>query len=715
MSDALFSPSWYRVAGLKPRIRSHAAIHRHAYRGEVWFVLQDHAANRAHRFSRAAHHFIGLMDGNRTVQEIWEATHKQLGDAAPTQEDVIRLLGQLHAADALLCDVTPDAAEVFRRHQRHSRMEWRRRLWTPLALRFPLWDPDRFLERTLPAVRWLFGWPGVLLWLAVVGTGGVLMASHWTDLTEDVVDRVLAPQNLLLLWIVYPVVKALHELGHAYATKKWGGEVHEIGIMLLVLVPVPYVDASSAWGFRDKGKRMVVGAAGIAVELFLAALALFVWLAAESGAVRAVAYNVMLIGGISTLLFNGNPLLRFDGYYVLADAVEIPNLGTRANRYLGYLFQRYVLGARQADSPATAAGERAWLLGYGLAAAAYRLFIMFVIILFIAGKFFAVGVLLALWAIATQVAVPVGKSLDFLVSSPGLRRQRGRALGTTLAIVLGALVLLFAAPAPSWTRAQGVIWVPEEAQLRAGTDGFIERVLAEPGSEVVRGQPLVEASDPFLRTRVAVLEAQLRELAAQYDALITVDRVQAAMVREEMASVAANLERSRERAAQLVMKSPASGRLVVPNAADLPGRFVAKGQLVAYVIEHKPLTARVAVDQDDIALVRSRTRGVEVMLAGWDAEPLPASVRREVPGASRQLPSPALGSMGGGPYAVDPRDRNGVTALERVFQVELALPPEASSPYLGARVFVRFDHGYEPIALQVWRALRQLFLRRFDV
>ncbi|MCD6043364.1 MAG: peptidase family, partial [Burkholderiales bacterium] len=708
-------PSWYRVAGLKPRIRAHAAIHRHAYRGEVWFVLHDQAAGRSHRFSPAAHHFIGLMDGSRTVQELWEATGKHLGDAAPTQEEVIRLLGQLHSADALLCDVPPDATEVFRRHQRHERMEWRRRLWTPLALRFPLWDPDRFLDRTLRWMRPLMGWLGALVWLAVVGAGAVLMVSHWTDLTENVIDRVLAPQNLLLLWLVYPLVKALHELGHAYATKRWGGEVHEIGIMLLVLVPVPYVDASSAWGFRDKGKRMVVGAAGIAVELFLGALALFVWLSVESGAVRAVAYNVMLISGVSTLLFNGNPLLRFDGYYVLADAIEIPNLGTRANKYLGYLFQRYLFGAADAENPAASAGESAWLLFYGIAAFLYRMFIMFVIILFIAGKFFIVGVLLALWALATQVVVPVGKSLNFLVSSPWLRRQRGRALGTSLVVTVVLLAFLFLIPAPSWTRAQGVVWVPEEAQVRAGTEGFVERLLAAPGTDVVRGQPLIEASDPFLRTRVAVLEAQLRELAAQYDALVSEDRVQAAMVREEMAAVAADLSRSREREAQLILRSPANGRLVVPGAADLPGRFVSKGQLVAYVVEAKAPTARVAVGQDDIGLVRARTRGVEVMLAGWGADPFPAEIRREVPGASRQLPSAALGSMGGGPYAVDPRDTQGVTTLGRVFQLELALPPEMSSPYLGARVFVRFDHGYEPVGFQVYRASRQLFLRHFDV
>ena len=715
MSDALFSPSWYRVAGLKPRIRAHTQIHRHEYRGRIWFVLQDHALGRSHRFSPAAHHFVGLMDGERTVQEIWEATCEKLGDDAPTQEEVIRLLGQLHSADALICDVPPDSVELFRRHQRHERLQWKRRLWTPLAIRFPLFDPDRFLQRTLPAVQPVFSWFGLLVWLIVVGSGAVLAASHWTDLTEDVIDRILAPQNLLLLWLVYPVVKAIHELGHAYATKKWGGEVHEIGIMLLVFTPVPYVDASSSWGFRDKRKRMVVGAAGIAVELFLGALALVIWLNVEPGAVRAVAYNIMLISGISTLFFNGNPLLRFDGYYVLADALEIPNLGTRSNKYLGYLFQRYLFGVKDADNPADSLGERVWMVIYGIAAFLYRMFILFVIITFIAGKFFFIGVLLAIWALATQVFTPIGKNIGFLLNSPKLRRQRGRALATSTLVVLAVGGLLFAAPAPSWTRAEGVVWLPDESQLRAGTDGFVSRVLVPADSTVTRGQPLIEAEDPFLRARVRLLEAQLKELRAQYDAAISEDRVQAAIVREEMAAVNGDLARTRERLASLIFRSPADGRFVVPNAGDLPGRFVRKGQLVAYVVAPSDLTARVVVDQDAISLVRERTRAVEVMLAEWGADPVPAEVVRRVPGASTRLPTAALGSSGGGKFAVDPRDSQGVTTLSKVFQLELALPPEVRSPYLGARVYVRFDHGYEPVGFQIYRALRQLLLRRFDV
>ena len=350
MADTLFSPSWYRVAELKPRLRSHAQIHRHDYRGKVWFILQDHMAGRSHRFSPAAYRFIGMMDGKRTVQQLWDGVADQAGDKAPTQDEVIRLLGQLHAADALICDVTPDSQELFRRYQRQERMKLKQRLSSPMAIRIPLLDPERFLERTLPFARLLINRYTALLWLVTIIIGGVLAAVHWNDLSKDIVDRALTPQNLLLIWFIYPVVKALHELGHAYLAKMCGGEVHEIGIMFLVLMPVPYVDVSSAWGLRDKRKRMAVGAAGIAVEMFLGALALFAWLSVESGAVHAIAYNVILISGVSTLLFNGNPLLRFDGYYVLADAIEIPNLGTRANKYLGFLLQRYLLGVRDAET-----------------------------------------------------------------------------------------------------------------------------------------------------------------------------------------------------------------------------------------------------------------------------------------------------------------------------------------------------------------------------
>jgi putative peptide zinc metalloprotease protein len=432
------------------------------------------------------------MDGVLTVQELWDAVSTQAGDEAPTQDEVIRLLGQLHAADALICDVMPDSQELFRRFRKHERMKLKQRIWTPLAVRFPLFDPEHFLERTYPYLSFLFSWFGLALWVIVVGCGVVLAAVHWSELTRDIVDQALTPQNLVLLWFVYPAVKALHELGHGYAAKYAGG----IGIMFLVLMPVPYVDVSSAWGFRDKHKRMLVGAAGIAVELFLGALALFVWLNVESGSAHVIAYNVMLISGISTLLFNGNPLLRFDGYYVLADAIEIPNLGNRSNKYLGYLIQRYLYGSRDAESPADSRGERA------------------------------------------QIVIPMGKSMKFLFSSPRLKRNRKRSLGVSALVLTVITMLLFVLPAPFWTRVDGITWPTEQSQVRVGADGFIVRLLAPAGSRVQSGQELIELRDPFLEARVAVLKARQKELKSQLMSAQATDRVQTAVIREELAASA---------------------------------------------------------------------------------------------------------------------------------------------------------------------------------
>ena len=320
----------------------HTQFHRHEYRGEVWYVLQDHAKGRFYRFAAPAYQVLVQMDGQRTVQDLWEQATERFGDDAPTQGDMIQILSQLHAADVLLCDVSPDTAELLRRSEKVGKAKWKMNLRSPLALRFPLWDPDRFLSRTLVAVRPFMGILGALLWLGVVGTAATLAVVHWPDLTENIVDRVLSAQNLLALWLIFPVIKALHELGHGYALKHWGAECHEMGIMLLVLTPIPYVDASSAAEFRERYRRALVGAAGILVEVFVASLALFAWLSLQPGVMRSSAYNVLLIGSVSTVLFNANPLLRYDGYYILSDWLEIPNLRQKSMEYSLGLIKRHV-------------------------------------------------------------------------------------------------------------------------------------------------------------------------------------------------------------------------------------------------------------------------------------------------------------------------------------------------------------------------------------
>ena len=715
MSEQLFSPSWYRVSRLKPRLRGHTRVYRHEYRGQIWYVLQDHAKGRYYRFSPSAYHLLGRMDGRRDVQELWEQATGQLGDAAPTQSDVVRLLGQLHAADVLLCDVPPDTVELLRRTEKQERAKRHMRMRSPMALKFPLVDPDRFLDRTIRFVRPFFSVFGLVLWLGLVGTATVLAALHWTELTANFSDRVLAAQNLLILWFAYPLVKGLHELGHGYAVKAWGGECHEMGIMLLVLMPVPYVEASAASEYGNKYRRVMVGFAGIAVELVLASVALLFWLALEPGPWRAFAFNVALIGSVSTLLFNGNPLLRFDGYYILADLVEIPNLGQRAMNYLGYLVRRYVFGAKQTPRPYAGPGERSWFVSYAVCAFIYRLFIYFRIILFVAGKFFFIGVILAIWAGYSIVVVPLSKGLRFVTSSPTLREQRGRAVLITVVAIGLALALVFVMPFPSRTFSEGVVWVPDEALVRVGTNGFVTRVVARPDSQVNHGDLLIECREPLLAARVEVLRAKLDELASRHDAALVTDQVQAGIILEEIGAVRANLEREEERVTALQIRSPAEGQFILPFAGDLPDRYLRQGELVAYVLRIDRPTIRVVVPQASVDLVRRRTRGVEVRMSERLDEIRSARIMREVPEAGDQLPATALGSIGGGAIAIDPFAEGGTKSLQKMFQFDLELDEPLEQVFVGGRVYVRFDHGTEPLATQWYRGLRRLFLKRFNV
>ncbi len=715
MAQSLFSPAWYRVASLKPKLRAHARVHRHQYRGETWYVLQDLSSERFHRFSPAAYFIIGLMDGETTVEQIWQQALARLGDDAVSQGEVIQLLGQLHAADVMLCDVPPDMAEVFRRRERQTRSRLAKRALSLFAWQIPLYDPDRLLDRLMPLVRPLFGWAGLALWCLVVGCAAVLAAAHWRELSENVLDRVLLPENLLMLWLVFPVLKLAHELGHALMVKSRGGEVHEMGVMILVLTPVPYVDASAAWALRSKWQRIAVGGAGMMVELFIASIALFLWLAAEPGVFRALLYNVMLIAGISTVFFNANPLLRFDGYYMLADALEIPNLRQRGNQYLAYLAERYLLGRQEADPPHATAGERAWFVGWPVASFAYRLFIVVAILVFLGEYSLLLGVIFAVFTAVAWFVIPLVKIGNYLLTSPKLRRVRPRAVSAAGAIALGVLGLLFVVPIPHRTTAQGVVWLPEESFARAGADGFVDKVVAAPGGWVKPGDTLIQTSDPLLATELKVLDARIAELDARYREQAVVDRVRAEIVDEERRFALQNLERARERAAELAIKARTEGTFVLARAADLPGRFVRQGELLAHVVRAEAIIVRAIVSQQDIDLVRNTTRGVEVRLVERLGETLPASVRRVVPSASEQLPSAALGTFGGGTVAVDPSDREGRKSMQRYFQVDVALPPTDWPLHVGARAYLRFDHGWSPIGVQWYRRARQLFLARFNV
>jgi putative peptide zinc metalloprotease protein len=715
MSEAFLSTIWYRVANLQPRLRTHLKVHRHRYRGQSWYVLHDHASGRVHRFTPAAYQFIGQLDGGRTVDEVWRGLAETHDRDAPGQDEVIQLLSKLHQNDLIQYRGSPDVADLLERHDRQARQVLTQNLTNPMSFRLPLWDPDRFLVATLPAVGWLLGRFGLVLWALVVAAGLATAAVNWQALTGDLSGQLLSAGNLAVTLVSYPLLKGLHELAHGYLVRARGGEVREMGLMFLVFFPVPYVDASAAAAFRSKWHRAAVAAGGIFVETLVAALAVMVWAAAEPGMVRAVAFNLAMVGGLSTLLVNGNPLLKFDGYYVMTDLVEVPNLAPRAIRYWGHLVQRHLFGARTLKADPATPGEQVWFLLYAPVSWVYRMVVMIGIALFVAQQYFLAGVILALWSVVNGLVKPLAKNLRHVVTSPALRKVRRRALGWTfgsIAVGLGALMLV---PLPLRTDAEGVIWLPEDATLRAGTDGFLAELPLADGARVQPGALVARLEQPTLDARIAVLEARAEEARRRLALARASERPEIEGARLELERSLAELAREQERRDRLAVVAARPGRLrAVLPMADLTGRWLSEGELIGHVLPDRAEVARLVVPQADIALVRDRLRGVELRLAGQMAQAHAVQLIRAVPQATLQLPSAALGLAGGGRVLTDPSDPEGLRVLEQVFVFDLALPDALAGAPFGSRVLVRFDHGHEPAGAQIWRRVRQLFLRQFN-
>jgi putative peptide zinc metalloprotease protein len=632
----------------------------------------------------------------------------------PTQDEVIGLLAQLFRSDLLQTCALPNFSDLQQRQSKEQRNRLLTPLKSPMAIRFPLFDPDRFLNATMPLVEPLLGWLTVVIWLVVVGVASFLAIMHWTDLSNNLSGQLFGLENLVLLSLIYPLLKVVHEFGHAYMVKKWGGEVHEMGIMLLVFMPIPYIDASASLSYRNKYQRMLVGAAGILVEVFIAALALLVWLNVEPGVVRAVAFNVMLIAGISTVLFNGNPLLRFDAYYVLADFLEIPNLGQRSSRYVGYLCQRYLLGVRQAVSPSTVPSEVGWLVVYAVVSFMYRMFIAVQIILFVAGQFFFIGLLLAFWVGVTMLVMPVWRVIKYLFKDGHMQRKR---LRITLVVLFPLALLLFGlifVPAPFYTICEGVIWAPEESKVYAAVDGFVAEILCSSGTTVTKGTALLRCEDVQLATRVRLIEARQREYQARYTLSLQTDRTEAALLKEALARIAAELDRAKERQQSLVIRSHSSGVFVLPQEENLDGRFIRRGTPLGYILDRHKMLVKVLVTQADIDRVRADTGRVQVWLAEDIGRTVAATVVREVPAASHELPSLSFSLDGGGRFALDPRYPDRLQALEQLFQFDIKMA-EALTERIGGRVYVRFQHQPEPLAWRWYRNLRRLLLSRFSI
>lgn len=716
--QALLSEHWHALRHLRPRLRDGVQPLHRMLRGRPWVLLSDPVSQRFHRMTPEVWQVLSLCDGRRTLDQVWDAAcaAAEDGGASISQHELVQLVSSLHSNDLLQTQVSPDAGEVFERFERQRKAKFKQNWLNLMSLRLPLFHPDAWFDKQAVLARALFSLPVALLWLALVVPAAVLGAQHWQALTENLSDRVLSASNLVLLWFVYPVVKAVHEWAHGLAVKARGGTVREIGLLFIIFTPVPYVDASSSYAFPSKWARAQVAAAGILAELALGAVAVYVWLAAEPGLLTAVAYNVILIAGVSTVLVNGNPLMRYDGYFIATDLLELPNLAQRAQAWWVYLSDRFLFGARDAEPPlASSRRERAILTLYGAIAPVYRLLITVGLIWFVASEYLLLGAVMALMAAWQALVMPLWKAWKHLDEGGSLARRRAVAKRRTALLVAGLLGLLCFVPLPFYSVHQGVVWLPDEALVRAEAPGQIAAVQAEPGSAVARGAALLKIDNLPLQAELTLAASALAQTEATLRRAEVAEPARAIALRSERAARQTRYDQALARVAALDVAAGTAGHWVPAAPTELTGRAVKRGELLGYLVAGPTDRVRVAVTQEDAALVQHRVQSVQVRLMQTPYDLLDAHVRREVPGGGFELVSPALGSTAGGEISVDPSKEGGQHSLRRVFDVELKLAQPSPSAVFGDKVWVRFDLGATPLATQWLLRLRQAFLARLNV
>jgi putative peptide zinc metalloprotease protein len=363
------------------------------------------------------------------------------------------------------------------------------------------------------------------------------------------------------------------------------------------------------------------------------------------------------------------------------------------------------------ESPA----EKRWLVCFTIASWFYKLFVTISIIIFVAGEFFIFGVLLALWSAFGLFLMPLWKAGKHLLDSPTLHRHRSRAIKLTLLAMALAFLAVGVVPVPLRTQAEGVVWVPDQALVRAAVKGTFQNWLVAPGSQVQRGMALLQMEDPQLAAELEVARAKVMQMQARYSVEQFSNPVDADVIGAQLEHEKRALERTSERYARLTIYSEIDGVLTVANAQDMTGQYFKQGELLGYVLDRQQLIARVAILQENIGLVRNGIGNAQLRFADAVPSTYRVSLLREVPSALEELPTAALGPKGGGHVPVDPNDSKGLRTLERVFYVDLSLPAEAIPSAFGGRVYVRFDHAKEPLLSQWRRRLRQLFLSRFNV
>lgn len=722
MTGSTFSESWHRISGAKVGLLPTVEVHKQDFRNEPWYVLKDTYSQRFYRISPAAYAFIARLRPDRTVHEAWEECLNAHPDSTPGQEDVVQLLAQLHQANMLYFRSHPDSASIFKRYRSQKQKEFRGKLLSFLYIRIPLWDPDDWLNTQKPLIRLLTSPFMGFLWLIIVLTGATAVFQS-LDALRDQTQGFLSMGNLPWLYLCMIFLKIAHEFSHAFMCKRFGGEVHSLGLMFLVFMPLPYVDATATWGFRERKKRALTGAAGMIAEVFLAALAALIWRYTGTGLLNSLAFNVMLIGSVSSLLFNGNPLLRFDAYYILSDLVDIPNLYQKANQQWLHFADKYLLGTQLSESPAQDSHDWWWMTLYGFLSFFYRFIIMMGILLYISSQWFMLGVVFALVSVYIWLLVPIKKLCSHLIS-PGLYRNRKRAILVTLCIAVSLSGFILFLPLPHSLKAPGVLEAEQVSTLHVSSEGELEALFPKNGTWVEKGDLLAVFHNQELLYQMRIAQGQIAETRISLRQAAHKSPADLAPLQRRLEVLINHMEELRRRQLLLSIRAPHPGYWIMEAPLhERLGTWFTRGETLGQIIDTRSYHFTAVVQQHQASILFQESPGTShVRLRGQAHHSLQLLEFSLIPYYRQKLASPVLGWAGGGDIAIRQDQKGEEMAAEGFYEFKAAvLPP--SDPESAASI--RLLHGLsgklriplkpEPLFWQIKRRVQQELQKRYTL
>jgi multidrug efflux pump subunit AcrA (membrane-fusion protein) len=588
-----------------PCLRPEISIIQQVFRGETSFVVKNPSAQKYLRFGAAEVRVLRAFDGRHTPDQIAAALAGEgMRISAAAVESFARTMAAAGFLERALEERTTLQMERLRaeRHQRHRPALFRGEL---LRMRWSFGDPDALLTRSLPYVDWMFSRTFALLSVAVFLVYSALLGARWGEFERALVStysfHTITLTNVLVLWVTGAAVILIHELGHGYACKHYGGEVRELGFMLIYFQPAFYCNVSDAWSFPERRARLWVTAAGGWIQLVVASVAAIVWwVVAPNTLVSNVAVAAMLIGGATTLLTNANPLLPLDGYFAFTDWMEIPNLRLRAFAHFRWWVQEKLLRLDTPEPPATRRERRVFLI-YGAIATLYTTLLLgFIAVLVVGWSRQAFGVA---GAFVTSVALGVlmrhriagwmrGVVLGVRVRRDNLRRLRRPAW---FAAAIALLLLLFV----PWTLTSPGDFVvgPVGARVVSSPErGVVTQTFVREGTHVEAGMPLLRLVNHDLERSILAVTRAVDSLAMGESVARSSGRSgEASRLAAERGEAEAELAGLERRASSLVLRASSAGIVTTPHAEELVGRLVAASDTVLTLSAGDSVEVRIAL------------------------------------------------------------------------------------------------------------------------